>query len=296
MENNIQRTFIIGDAWCYFKIYTGFKTADSLLINTFFPLSQSLLQNNTIDKWFFIRYSDPEFHLRIRFHVKELSNIGILIMNFNRAVKEYVNNGLIWKIQSDTYDREIERYGIETMETSETFFWHDSEMIVKVIALLKHSPDEDMQWLLGLKMIDTLLDDFSLSLEEKHSLLQMLQEGFKREFGIDEIYKRQFGRNYRTKRDKLEKILRKENQTNEEFNACFAPIVQKSELTRPYITEIRRIVSANQNILINELLHSYIHMMLNRLFRARQRVHELVLYDYLFRYYTSQLAQLKKKE
>ena len=36
---------------------------------------------------------------------------------------------------------------------------------------------------------------------------------------------------------------------------------------------------------------SHIHMMNNRLFRSRQRLHELVLYDFLFRYYKSKRAQ-----
>ena len=35
-------------------------------------------------------------------------------------------------------------------------------------------------------------------------------------------------------------------------------------------------------------------MMLNRLFRTQQRMHELVLYDYLFRYYNSMQAREKK--
>jgi thiopeptide-type bacteriocin biosynthesis protein len=35
----------------------------------------------------------------------------------------------VWKIQTDTYQREIERYGEKTIEDSETLFWHDSEMI-----------------------------------------------------------------------------------------------------------------------------------------------------------------------
>ncbi|MDR0295220.1 MAG: hypothetical protein LBH91_03380 [Prevotellaceae bacterium] len=41
------------------------------------------------------------------------------------------------------------------------------------------------------------------------------------------------------------------------------------------------------------MLSSYIHMTLNRLFRTQQRMHELVMYDYLFRYYTSMQARQK---
>ncbi|GHV23349.1 hypothetical protein FACS1894174_09080 [Bacteroidia bacterium] len=44
---------------------------------------------------------------------------------------------------------------------------------------------------------------------------------------------------------------------------------------------------------MNELLKSYIHMMLNRLFRSKNRMHEMVLYDFMFRYYTSGIAKEK---
>jgi thiopeptide-type bacteriocin biosynthesis protein len=40
----------------------------------------------------------------------------------------------VWKIQTDTYQREIERYG-KTIEDSETLFWHDSEMILHYLVL-----------------------------------------------------------------------------------------------------------------------------------------------------------------
>jgi hypothetical protein len=42
---------------------------------------------------------------------------------------------------------------------------------------------------------------------------------------------------------------------------------------------------------LNDLITSYIHMMMNRSFRSRQRIHELVLYDFLYRYYKSVIAR-----
>ena len=50
----MKRKFIIGDEWIYFKIYTGLKTADKILIETISPLVQHLFENKRIDKFFFI--------------------------------------------------------------------------------------------------------------------------------------------------------------------------------------------------------------------------------------------------
>lgn len=45
-----QCVFIPGDNWVYFKIYTGIKTADILLVNKLFPAINKMIKKNYIDK------------------------------------------------------------------------------------------------------------------------------------------------------------------------------------------------------------------------------------------------------
>jgi len=277
---NPQRTFIPGNEWLYFKVYTGFKTADTILTGTVFPLSQYLLKENLIDRWFFIRYSDPQFHIRVRFHIPKKEHIAFVIQHFNNAFKEYVTENLVWKIQIDTYQREIERYGIDYIELSEKLFNLSSEMVCKIISLDAVKQDENLRWLLGLKMIDVLLDDFGYSLQEKRDLLNTLQENFGKEFGINIDFRRQFGQKYRTEKSRIEKILDKTTEQDEEYITLFQPIFENSEATKG-------LGGLQSN------LSSYIHMLLNRLFRTQQRTHELILYDYLFRYYNSLIERQK---
>jgi thiopeptide-type bacteriocin biosynthesis protein len=292
-DNGIQRNFIIGDAWNYFKIYTGFKTADAILTGCIEPLANPLISNRIIDKWFFIRYSDPKFHLRVRFHSTHPEHVPAVVMNFNQTMKKHVQNQLVWKIQADTYNRELERYGTDTMELSETLFWLDSEMICKIIASEKVKQDENLRWLLGLKMLDVLLDDFGFSLSEKCDLMKNLQDNFGKEFGINAEYRRQFGQKYRNEKAKIEMFLDKNTEQDDEYTELFYTIFEKSNASKPVIKEIRDKITATNNPTLNDLLSSYIHMTLNRLFRTQQRMHELVLYDYLFRYYNSSLARQK---
>jgi len=282
--NNIQRTFIIGDTWSYFKLYTGFKTADKILTDLIYPLSQQLLQQKIIDKWFFIRYSDPKFHLRIRFHTDDVSKTGIIINAFNKAIKQYVSNDLVWKVQTDTYNRELERYGAENIENSEFIFWHDSEMICKILYVNEVKQDENLRWLLALKMIDVLLNSFHYTLKDKYNLLKKLHEDFSKEFNIStNAGKKQFADKYRTERNKIEEII------NLDINSkLVVPVYEKQEQTKDVIN---RIIEQNEDK--NTLLSSYIHMMLNRLFRTQQRKYELVLYDFLSIYYTSEIAKSK---
>jgi thiopeptide-type bacteriocin biosynthesis protein len=308
-----KRTFIIGDEWLYFKVYTGYKTADILLTDTVFPLAQYFIKENLIDHWFFIRYSDPQFHLRIRFHITKNGDIAPIIHHFNNAIQDYVNQDLVWKVQIDTYHREMERYGTELIELSEKLFHLCSEMICKAIALDATKQDESLRWLLGLKMIDVLLDNFGYSLQEKRDLLNTLQENFGKEHGINNNFRRQFGQKYRAEKNRIEKILDKNSELDDEYVALFQPIFEKSEASKNIIEEIKcRTQKAEEekspsnlegmdgevgrgSLFLQSNLSSYIHMILNRLVRTQQRTHELVLYDYLFRYYNSLLARQKNR-
>ena len=61
--NNI---FIPGDEWIYIQLYCGELSIDEILRNQFFSLLKKFKKANIIDKWFFIRYSAPSSHLRLR--------------------------------------------------------------------------------------------------------------------------------------------------------------------------------------------------------------------------------------
>ena len=112
MENRI---LIPGSEWVYFKIYTGIKTADTILKNECIKFVSELIKNDIIDIWFFIRYSDPDFHIRLRLHLKETRNISIIFSHFFEIFFPVVNTGHVWNIQCDTYKREMERYGVKSI-------------------------------------------------------------------------------------------------------------------------------------------------------------------------------------
>ena len=79
MEN---RMFIPGSEWVYFKIYTGTKTADSILKNELYDFVKEMMKYDLIDRWFFIRYNDPDFHIRLRLHMKEVRNFTYIFNCF----------------------------------------------------------------------------------------------------------------------------------------------------------------------------------------------------------------------
>lgn len=129
-EHKIQRNFSIGSEWLYFKLYGGVKVADKILLENIKPLVEELLQKKLIDYWFFIRYSDPDNHLRVRFHLPDTSKIGDVILLFYQFIRPAESVKYIWKIQTETYVRELERYGFENITLSEKLFFFDSQSIL----------------------------------------------------------------------------------------------------------------------------------------------------------------------
>ncbi|MBW6483313.1 MAG: lantibiotic dehydratase [Vicingaceae bacterium] len=290
----IERSFPLGSEWLYYKIYCGVKTADRILIEIIKPFSQQLLENQLIDCWFFIRYSDPENHLRIRFHFTDISKIGDVIHLFYNAVNKYQQSGLIWKIQTDTYQREIERYGITTMSLSEQLFYHDSISIVDFLSQIKSSKLEDIRWLFGINATDELLNTFNYSLEQKLILLESLKIGFAQEFNVNKEVKLQIDKKYRVNKNEIETILWSNEKISLEYQLAISLLKIKEKNTKPIIEEILERYQNEEELLpLNDLLASYIHMLLNRLFKSKQRLHEMIIYDFMWRAYRSKLAKLK---
>ncbi len=290
-----QTSFLLGDRWCYYKFYCGPKTGDQLLIDGLSPLAEEWVAKGSIDGWFFIRYNDPNGHLRWRLQVKEPQALGQIISSVQAALTPWSDLRLVWKVQTDTYQREIERYGRDTMELAEAFFYHDSRMVSRLISLLDGDEGERVRWLMALRASDRLLDDFSLNLDEKAAMIGDFRDGYGREFGMNKALKQHLESKYRKDKKEIERVLYADSQNEDEYSPYYQAIRSRSQALAPIAAEIRRLTGRPESdVDLKSLLGSFLHMMNNRIFRTRQRLHELVLYDYLSLYYRSLLARRKK--
>jgi len=288
-----QRKYPPGSEWLYMKIYAGNKTIEKILVEEIPFIINKIKQSELIIKWFFIRYVDPEFHLRIRFLSNNKQNTGQIIDIVNKRFNKLIESNLVWKIQLDTYNRELERYGIQLIEEAESIFYADSECILSILKDLKGN--ENYRWMIALKLIDALLSDFGLTVEEKQKLMEDAGKAYKAEFGFNEFNAKQFNTKFRENKKTVESVLN--NSLNEQaFMLLLQPIKKRSKQIIPIAGQIKS--KSTKDHSVNELLKSYLHMMLNRLFLTNNRLHELILYDFMLRYYASEIAKEKynKKE
>ena len=287
-----KRSFILGEEWLYYKIYSGAKTSDLILTDVIKPIAESLLKKKIIDKWFFIRYADPKHHIRLRFHLQNLDKIGEIITCLQPTLNEYMNEDLIWKIQTDTYNRELERYGTKTMELSEALFFHDSEAIASFLSLIEGDEGDELRWLYGLRMVDSLLNCFSYPIDHKVNLLERLKTGFGVEFGMNRFLKKQLDNKYRQERKKIEDFFSLDEQKTHDYLPILKVLSKFKNSIPPIAEDLIHLHSHKKlEIEIENLLSSYIHMTMNRLFKSKNRVYELVCYDFMYRYYKSILAR-----
>ncbi|MCQ2321859.1 MAG: thiopeptide-type bacteriocin biosynthesis protein [Bacteroidales bacterium] len=285
----MKRSFITGSEWLFYKLYCGYGTGDELLREVVGPLSEMLEANGKINGWFFIRYADPEPHLRWRLHFDDLSQIGLVETLVEQALLPYVESRQINKVMTDTYKREIERYGEETMELCESLFGYDSAMIVQMLALIDQMPDkETYRWQFSMKAIDSLLCDFGYPLEARHDLSKVIADAFGREFGIAEATIQQFSDKYRQTKARIFKFMHEEDGQAKEL---YGLIKRKTENSEIAISRFRQLCPDQKRL--DEIMHSLIHMTMNRIFIAQQRKHEVVLYGFLERYYRSEIAKEK---
>ena len=290
MEN---RLFIPGSEWVYFKIYTGSKTADVILKNELYKYVNELLKSDFIDKWFFIRYVDPDFHIRLRFHMKERRDLNFVFSRFQEIFLPVVNSGLVWKIQCDTYQRELERYGANTIAIVEDFFFIDSVYIILLLHLLDNENPEQQRWKLAMALIDSFLSAFSYDIPQRKELLNMMATNHKKEFGFNHHQTgKQLNDKCRTYRKEIENAMLWETEVSE-INNVIKSRRQAIYLIAEKLSSVEQAGELQVNM--KDLQTSLIHITMNRWFRTKNRLYEMVIYEFLSRFYSSELAKNNKK-
>jgi len=292
----MKRTYIPGDEWLYYKIYCGVKTADEVITQIVLPVSISLQEQNIINKWFFIRYSDPDLHLRVRFHFNDAKDIGVIICEMNSKLNSFVETNKIWKVMFDTYHREIERYHPKLMTSAEELFWIDSETTSLFLDTIEGDEGERIRWMFALKNIDTLLADFGFSALHKLSFIEKNRAAFSLEFGMDKNLKHQLDQKYRGVRSDIQMIMSVDKNNAGDYLPFLNILEQRTNRIIKIVGVIKELERIDERVDVSALTSSYVHMAINRIFRSKQRLHELVVYDFLHRHYKSIVARKEQHE
>ncbi|MEG0518707.1 MAG: thiopeptide-type bacteriocin biosynthesis protein [Bacteroidales bacterium] len=291
---DLKRQYIPGENWLYFKVYCGPKFSDRILACDILPFSVKLINENVIDKWFFIRYFDTDYHLRLRFHIINSNNLMYVISEFNKLIKEYIKVKFIWNISIETYNRELERYGENAMEAAESVFFYDSQFISQLYPFFKGIDGEELRWLIALRSINDILDLFYYTINDKYNLMLQMKNAFEHEFNVGHDLEIHIQRKYRLSKDKIDFFLTSISINIQLIDNIFFEKNRNLKKEVDYLISLQK--KLGLSVTLNDYLWSIIHMMNNRVFRTQQRIHELIIYSFLLFFYKSLLAKTNNNE
>ena len=290
-SRHFTRSFMPGSEWLFARIYASPSQVDHLLLKQVAPLVGEVSDSGEADGWFFVRYADPEWHLRLRFHGEPERLHSSLLSRLRERLEGMTEQGQIWRVQFDTYEREVERYGGPAgIQVAERLFHLDSALVLDLLATISDDLGGQLRWRLAFCSADTLLAGMGLDLRTRQQLVNSLEESLERNFPVDQKYKKQLSSKFRDERPALEKLF---VSRQEEI-----PVAAEAALRRyagqllAIRTELDSLLQAGElRKTLRELAASYIHMHLNRIFRSAANAQEMVLYDFLGRIYESSLAR-----
>ncbi|MDE5432194.1 hypothetical protein BAX95_06515 [Elizabethkingia meningoseptica] len=285
--SNKKRNFIIGSEWVYYKIYGNPDFINTLLVKYILPLINKLKKEGVINMFFFIRYQDPDFHLRLRFKLKP-DKIGELIARVYKLLnKESVKNK-IHKIQLDEYQRELERYGDQTIDFVEELFHLDS---IKNIELLKLVVNDQQRWLYGLAIVDCYFNLSEISIKDRISFIKRIIVNMKAEYNITSPeYTKLLLEGYNKNKNILRSFFFEERKKSQYCHKVEDKYFMEQQ---KLIKLIKQKSSTNKyKIDFSDMLGSIIHMSLNRYFLYDARFSEMVLYEYLLKIYNEKMNNI----
>ena len=124
--------------WLYIKLYISTNRQDEFLLS-YLPEIQEIIENLG-GQLFFLRYTDPQPHIRLRI---KCSNLFLAYNSILEILKKSRENRVMSTFDISTYDQEVERYGgFETLELSEQIFCADSKTIPTLLTVTKEANND----------------------------------------------------------------------------------------------------------------------------------------------------------
>ncbi len=157
-----------GSEWLYVKLYGPASAEDELIAGPLREFCDFTHAAGLAEEWFFLRYADPESHLRLRFRGDPEDLLRRLLPEVSSWARELMADGLCQRFTFDTYERELERYGGPAgTAAGESLFAADSRAVTQLLPLaVRRMPTID-RTALAVLSIDDLLAGLGLDEPER---------------------------------------------------------------------------------------------------------------------------------
>lgn len=265
--------------WAYMKLYVSPVNQDQVL-KAIAPILNVAAACGDIEQYFYVRYVDEGGdHLRLRLnrHTDAMSKAWALLAG---SFADLQAQGLIHLVCTDTYLREVDRYGgPENIDYCESIFCVDSVACLEVLDL---TSENGLTWDMALALVDRLITVTGLSsIEERLAFVRLVSAQFQNEFKFDPKRRKRIGSAFKLIPSSYEGIVAAAPMSSQLANCdaviatIWLQIASSSVLTPTRLHRIR---------------WSILHMRVNRLLSSMPRMQEAIIFDILRRVYERELA------
>jgi thiopeptide-type bacteriocin biosynthesis protein len=290
----MRRSFPPGSEWLYVKLYCGSAATDRVLRQYVGPLCERLTAEGAVQRWHFLRYLDPELHVRLRLYGEPAALRESALPLITELSEGLLERRLIWRTTLDTYERDVESPGGPVAAALfDDWFHADSEAAVHALAAAHREGDgPERRWRLALQGTDAVLAAFALGPAARVELMRSArQELAELEApGDSRSFATRYGARHRAERDELEHALRAARD-----GVAHGPLRAYAERAGRFAAIAAALAAAHAEGEVTrpltELAVSLVHLRINRLLRLGSLEPEVRLYDALERLYSSDLAR-----
>ncbi|MFJ6381110.1 lantibiotic dehydratase [Kitasatospora sp. NPDC092039] len=281
-----ERVRLPGSDWLFAKFYGERDQEDALLAGPLRRLCEMAEVSGLARQWFFIRYADPDPHLRLRFQGEPEALTRYLLPEVARLAAELTDQGLVSRLVLDTYEREVERYGgPEGTDVSEEVFCADSRAVMRLLAeAAAHSPaspgspgspdfpvDGDLTELAAVSTDDLLA---GLGLDTAQRLRWYTEQARH----SPDVARRQAGDDYRVRQRRLRDLLGTPQGPDVLGSAVGQILAQRRAALAGAVERLCALEDAGRLPTGRErLLGSYVHLHCNRLLAERRPAEGLLV-------------------
>ena len=277
--------FSPGSEWLFLKFYygAGFASdpttaeliADDLLGRLVAPLISELEARELLSDFHFVRYRDPEAHLRLRLRPRGMSALQLLDTLREKLDAEARARAFDkWLVA--TYEREVDRYGgASLIAQAERMFTADSRLCLQLLAAFHDDAldeEAELHGLLPIATLNVLYRSFGFDLPARRQLFMELRERQTAQRALDPQRRSELDALYRRDGARIQELIETlEGHTD----ARTSQLLKRREVAAWYAAFERtaREVAANYRTLAETLtrpasavIADLFHMHCNRLF------------------------------
>lgn len=250
----------LGGEWLFLSIYIGADIQNDVIARPLQSLVSELLTNALVTGWFFVRYTDPDHHIRIRLRCASHDVRSQLYEIVCGWADTLITDGFCRRCTLDTYDQEVERYGgQEGLALAEDVFCVDSVAVSALLALADTQKGAVDPLDVAVASTDALLRGLGLTEED---LIRWLK--------VRDIDRKLVGKEYRNRQRDLVTLVR-DMESGTGLTGAYGTLGENIRSFRERLEPLgARLSDLNRSGKLSQpldrLYSHYAHMHFNRIF------------------------------